>query len=336
MRPAVGVGTRECVSCRLGKLAAHSIRQRVREIVAIRVGRIFDLQLVDPLGENFEYTAEASLDVTAAILIQDHDHQQLVTESLAGDASRLTRVRSWQEMRREGKWVPLIVGECAAGKRRSISPKDIRLKFGYREMITAFLQSEPVQAAQEQLIARRGRLALQRSTCWARAMQRERPTFREFLFFFDYLIQNGDSFTKDGSLQNVAARMQVPNDTNFGKNGQARLKMIQLNEWLEADFKHMRRQTRDHGDYAKQNAIIWSRRFTEGKVTGDEIKLAYVGLLRAMLGNNEWAYAAMNRRGTIAFGTGIVNGRHLDGMEMQKVLNGGDIEQRALTGTICP
>ena len=80
-------------------------------------------------------------------------------------------------------------------------------KSGYREMIAALMRSEPVQAAQEKLIARRGRLALLRSTCWARAMQRERPTFREFLFFFDYLVQNGDSFTKDGSLQNVAARM---------------------------------------------------------------------------------------------------------------------------------
>ena len=203
-------------------------------------------------------------------------------------------------------------------------------------MIAAFLQAEPVQAAQEQLIARRGRLALQRSTCWARAMQRERPTFQEFLFFFDYLIQNGDSFTKDGSLQNVAARMQVSSDAKLGKDGQAHLKMIQLKEWLEADFKHMRRHTRDHGDYAKQNAIIWSRRFTEGKVTGDQIKLAYVGLLRAMLGNNEWAYAAMNRRGTIAFGTGIVNGQHLDEMEMQKVLDAGEIDRRTLTGTICP
>ena len=127
-------------------------------------------------------------------------------------------------------------------------------KSGYREMIAALMRSEPVQAAQEKLIARRGRLALLRSTCWARAMQRERPTFREFLFFFDYLVQNGDSFTKDGSLQNVAARMQVPNETKLGNDGQARLKITQLKEWLEADFKHMRRHTRDHGDYAKERS----------------------------------------------------------------------------------
>ena len=54
-----------------------------------------------------------------------------------------------------------------------------------------------------------------------------------------------------------------------------------------------------------------------------------------MLGNNEWAYAAMNRRGTIAFGAGIVNGRHLDEMEIRKVLDAGDIDQRALTETVC-
>ena len=50
-------------------------------------------------------------------------------------------------------------------------------------------------------------------------------------------------------------------------------------------------------------------RFNEGGITKDQVRLAYVGLMRAMLGNNQWAYAAMNRRGTIVFGNGVVNGQ---------------------------
>ena len=59
-------------------------------------------------------------------------------------------------------------------------------------------------------------MALERAACWARAARREpRPTFQEYLFFFDYLIQNGDSFTERSALQSVVLTMQFGKDSRY-------------------------------------------------------------------------------------------------------------------------
>ena len=114
--------------------------------------------------------------------------------------------------------------------------------------------------------------------------------------------------------------------------------MIQLKEWLEAGFKNMRNAgaARDHADYAKENAARWMARFKEGAVTKDQVRLAYVGLMRAMLGNNQWAYAAMNRRGTVAFGNGVVNGQDYSAQSMRELMDGaGEIDQSAVSSVQC-
>ena len=162
--------------------------------------------------------------------------------------------------------------------------------------------------------------------CWALAARREpRPTFQEYLFFFDYLIQNGDSFTERSALQTVILTMQFDKESVAAKDDAlVRQKMIQLKEWLEAGFKNMRNAgaARDHADYARENAARWMARFNEGAITKDQVRLAYVGLMRAMLGNNQWAYAAMNRRGTIAFGNGVVNGQDYSAQSMRELMDG--------------
>jgi hypothetical protein len=114
--------------------------------------------------------------------------------------------------------------------------------------------------------------------------------------------------------------------------------MIQLKEWLEAGFKNMRNAgaARDHADYAKENAARWMARFNEGDITKDQVRLAYVGLMRAMLGNNQWAYAAMNRRGTIVFGNGIVNGQDYTAQRMRELMDdAGELERSAVTAVQC-
>ena len=64
--------------------------------------------------------------------------------------------------------------------------------------------------------------------------------------------------------------------------------------------------------------------------------LAYVGLMRAMLGNNQWAYAAMNRRGTIVFGNGIVNGQDYTAQRMRELMDdAGELERSAVTAVQC-
>ena len=66
------------------------------------------------------------------------------------------------------------------------------------------------------------------------------------------------------------------------------------------------------------------------------MRLAYVGLMRAMLGNNQWAYAAMNRRGTIAFGNGVVNGQDYGARNMRELVDGaGEIDQSAVSSVRC-
>jgi hypothetical protein len=174
------------------------------------------------------------------------------------------------------------------------------------------------------LISRSGKAALERATCWARAVRNaSQPTFQEFLFFFDYLIQNGDSFTERNTLQSAVLTIQFGKDTLSAKDDPAvRQKMIQIKEWLEAGFKNMRNAGggRDHADYAKDNAARWMARFDGGAVTKDQVRLAYIGLLRAMLGNNQWAYTAMNRRGTVAFGTGVVNGQDYDARHLRELV----------------
>jgi hypothetical protein len=94
---------------------------------------------------------------------------------------------------------------------------------------------------------------------------------------------------------------------------------------------------RDHADYARDNAARWVARFDEGVVTKDQVRLAYVGLMRAMLGNSQWAYAAMNRRGTIAFGGGLVNGQDYTSQQIREVVDGaGAIDEPTVSSIQCP
>ena len=264
----------------------------------------------------------------------------LVDESIKSQEGRLARVRGWQEIKRGDRWTDLTEGECATGSKRSVAPGAVRLKDPFGERIAAFLQHATVVQAQRNLISRSGTVALERATCWARAVRRApQPTFQEYLFFFDYLIQNGDSFTERSALQSVVLTMQFGKDSLTAKDDPSvRQKMIQLKEWLEAGFKNMRNagRGRDHADYARDNATRWMARFDEGVVTKDQVRLAYVGLMRAMLGNSQWAYAAMNRRGTIVFRDGIVNGQDYTAQRMNGLMDdAGELDPSAVTAVQC-
>ena len=316
----------DCQGLSLGKkqhtIKGNSIRSVFEEVIA-QAGRPgLDQIITETLSDK---AAEFNL---------------LVDESLNKRETRMVRVRSWQEIKQRGRWVDLTEGECATGAKRSVSPASLRLKAPYGERIAAFLQHATVTQAQRTLISRGGKMALERASCWALASRRElRPTFQEYLFFFDYLIQNGDSFTERSALQTVILTMQFEKETVDAKDDAfVRQKMVQLKEWLEAGFKNMRNAgaARDHADYARENAGRWMARFNEGGITKGHMRLAYVGLIRAMLGNNQWAYAAMNRRGTIVFGDGVVNGQDYSAQSMRELLDGaGEIDQSAISTIQC-
>jgi hypothetical protein len=316
----------DCQGLSLGKkqhtIKGNSIKNVFEEVIAL-VGRSeLDQIISETLGDK---AVEFNL---------------LVDESLNNRETRMVRVRSWQEIKQGSRWVDLTEGECATGAKRRFSPAALRLKAPYGERIAAFLQHATVTQAQRTLISRGGKMAMERAACWALASRREpRPTFQEYLFFFDYLIQNGDSFTERSGLQTVILTMQFDKDSVAAKDdAMVRQKMIQLKEWLEAGFKNMRNAgaARDHADFAKENAARWMARFNEGAITKEQVRLAYVGLIRAMLGNNQWAYAAMNRRGTIVFGNGVVNGQDYSTQTMRALLDGaGEIDQSAISTIQC-
>lgn len=252
--------------------------------------------------------------IVAATATQRRDEiAAFVAQSMAGDAARMPRVRSWQQIRVGDRWRDLDEGECKQGQKRSVGAKDLRLKPGFEADLKAFLKHPVSVRAQGSLVARRAAKAIDRATCWARAERNAAaPTFKEYLFFFDYLIQNGDSFTANGLLQQIALRIAFNGSIADARQDPAAVaKMAQLVDWLGADFPHMRNKAikTDHGDYARANAAAWQARFKAGQISKSDLRLAYVGLMRAMLGNNQWAYNAMNRRGTIAFSGGLANGR---------------------------
>ena len=264
----------------------------------------------------------------------------LIAESFAGDANRVVRARSWQQIKVGGAWVDLDEGECKTNKKRTVTTKNLRLKDGYLAALEALLAHPASVAAQGNLLARRGRLALERATCWARAARKSQtPNFQEYLFFFDYLIQNGDKFTTDGTLQLAALKIGFDDAVpEAAKDGAVRAKMLQMRDWLAADFPHMRNTARtiDHSDYAKTNAVDWFKRFEAGGIDKNQVRLAYIGLLRAMLGNNQWAYNAMNRRGTILFAGGTANGVPYSADTMRELLTGaGALDADVVAGITC-
>ena len=316
----------DCQGLSLGKkqhtVRANSIKEVFEEAIA-KVGRdAFDRIIEQALGD------KAS------------EFQRLVEYSQAGSSrlkERMELVRSWQEIRAGSQWVALTEGPCANGASRE-NGVELRLKTPYAQRLARFLEHPTIVAAQDVLIAKKGEMALQRATCWALAVRGAKaPSFQEYLFFFDYLVQNGDSFTMRNQLQAIAQTIAFGPDTVAAKDdGFALQKMIQLREWLQAGFKNMGGGKPGHAQYAQQNAVEWMVRFEAGKISRDKIRLAYVGLMRAMLGNNQWGYTAMNRRSTIAFGGGTVNKDTYSEETMQAFFQeAGEIDASALAAITC-
>ena len=226
-------------------------------------------------------------------------------------AEALRVVRSWQQQKGATDWTALVEGDCGRSQTRSsevrFAPDAAAVK-----RLRLFLRDETVAVSQEALLNHSADQALERAICWAKVVRGDtRPKFYEFLFFYDYLIQNGGRWVNESELFDVVARF----DVEEGKPAQADrymvAKMQQLRDWLMADFPYIRTAVPPgflaHARYAADNAKAWFGLFEAGKLDKSQVKLLYVGLLRAMLGNNVYSYVAMNRRGTVVTGQGLVN-----------------------------
>jgi hypothetical protein len=241
-------------------------------------------------------------------------------------------VRSWQQQKRGEEWTGLVDGECERGHTR---PSEVRLipDSAPVNRLRLFLRHPAVVAAQETLLNNSADLALERATCWAKVVRGAwRPHFSEFLFFYDYITQNGTRWIIDSELFDMVSQLETEKDKPAREDRYMLAKMQQIKDWLMADFPYIRSslppRAQTHAAFAASNAKTWFDLYQNGKLDKHQVKLLYVGLLRAMLGNNVFAYVAMNRRGTVVTGQGIVNNITHDFTELYGQT--GEIDQSEL------
>lgn len=247
-------------------------------------------------------------------------------------AEGLRIVRSWQQQMRDGQWGLLAEGDCQKGHTRS---SEVRLIPDSAPVtrLKAFLLDPRVAAAQEALLSVSADMALERAACWAKISRGVwRPEFFEFLFFYDYLIQNGARWISDSELFDVVDRFDIEENTPARDDRYMRPKMQQVRDWLRADFPYIREAVPAgflaHAQYAARNATTWFDLYEAGNLDTRQVKLLYVGLLRAILGNNVFGYVAMNRRGTLVTGQGVVNNTFHDFTQLYR--ESGEIDESEL------
>jgi hypothetical protein len=269
--------------------------------VARRTGESQFVAHLAALEGQFGDGPQSALTLTAAI-----------AASRAGNKAEALRiVRAWQQQKDGDRWGLLAETDCSTANKRT---SDVRLMpdLAPIKRLKAFLRDPEVVAAQEALLSNTADLALERAACWAKITRNEwRPHFYEFLFFYDYLTQNGARWIDDSELFDIVNRFDLEEGKPANEDRYMLAKMQQVRDWLQADFPYIRTAVPPsflaHAQYATQNAKIWYGFYEAGKLEKQQVKLMYVGLLRAMLGNNIFGYVAMNRRGTIVTGQGVVN-----------------------------
>ncbi|MBL8149959.1 MAG: hypothetical protein JNN15_08520 [Blastocatellia bacterium] len=127
---------------------------------------------------------------------------------------------------------------------------------------------------------------------WAKDLRNQDPTLREFCFFFDIVTQSGGM--KGVWLQDVEEFKKLHDDGEKADDA--------ICNWLEGASSNT------HGSKdSKKNAALW-----RNQVPAQYLELFILGYLRALKSTLEWRIVAMNRRGTIAFGSGWVNGEKED------------------------
>jgi hypothetical protein len=136
-------------------------------------------------------------------------------------------------------------------------------------------------------VARRvGNVAWATAIAWAQKQGRTGATKREFCWFYDVYTQNGG--LKSVTLQTV--------QSFIANHGTASVDGL-ICDWLAAQ------QPKQPGAVdARKNAKIW-----RNSVPSEDATLFVASYLRAILSNKLWRADVLNRKGTIALGTGWVH-----------------------------
>ncbi len=264
--------------------------------------------------------------------------EQIVREIFAEDAPQFVAIigadtglalkaaRDWQLP----NFTPVENAKCREkGQRSGARLKDPRL----REKLGRFLINETVLAAQRQQLNQDVLCAYELAIVWRVAVERHpgrdrnfvpcsgaplkvtaEPSFQEFLFFLDLKTQNGGRLIKDlielaASLSDISG--QDDRDLLNHNFMMATSWMSACWEWAHA-LPCRRHFNRADWRDAKVNTQSW-RRMTKGsQVESNRLKLFVLAFVRSTLAKRQWSVNVMNRKGTIVFGLGCVNGMTID------------------------
>lgn len=189
-------------------------------------------------------------------------------------------------------------------------PKGVGLKAGVQAEIGAWLTTPEVLAAQQADERRISDKAVALAVCWAERIGGPRPpAFNEYLFFYDFLTQNGGAWVEDYILIDAFDTVDY---RQYGK-GEAELvaeKMSVIIQFYETDWRvsFAKGYLRD----AKKNAAVLQARLEAGAIGESEVGLLLIKLFRNILGNTPFGLTSMNRGVISLTGQGAVNGAVYD------------------------
>jgi hypothetical protein len=149
--------------------------------------------------------------------------------------------------------------------------------------LKAYVRSQPFQDQQLKVARKVGNTAWATAVDWANKQGRETATKREFCWFYDV-------FTQNGRLKSVTPKKVQDYIDNHGADGTDDL----ICDWLAA------RTDDDKGAKdSRKNAKLW-----RDAVPAPRLFLFVASFLRTAEANPIWRSDVMNRKGTIAVGTG--------------------------------
>ncbi|MGH6891980.1 MAG: hypothetical protein ACREEP_06960 [Dongiaceae bacterium] len=161
-----------------------------------------------------------------------------------------------------------------------------KLKPEAKAELRAFMGSPEMRAQQNERIDRKAATAFALASQWAANLPGGTPSKRSFCWFFDIVTQNG-------SLEDVTFN-EVTEFLEQNKPDKA--------DDLICDFLGGQTGDSSHVKDARKNADLW-----RNKADGAKLELLVMSYLRSKTASPKWRHVVLNRKGTIAMGSGWVN-----------------------------
>lgn len=174
-------------------------------------------------------------------------------------------------------------------------------KSGAKEELTAWLQSDPLVAAQAVLKNRDASRALQAAFCWHQTYAEGTSLeFRVFVYHLDFLTNAGPLGIDGGEYYRVSDLIRAHDRYGFDKDQRMARKAENLARWMETEWVDP--ISTQHEADARRNAALL--RSGEVQLGYDELQLLYVRMMRAQLGSTPAQMSFFNRGFLLVNGMG--------------------------------